>query len=291
MGQSTEVQNKYFLTALFDRSAWIIPSLKDPRWLLATFLFLYMLAGHFFMSFNRGPEQMIAAIVVCVSMDMLFTWILARKILFPLSSLISAFGLIILFSAPGSIWFILLVSWLTIVGKYLLTWRGHHFFNPTNFSLVFVALVAGDHTAISPSYQWGGTWWFPTVVFLFGMMLMWRVNKLWLVLTFWATFGIGAFIRADFSQMPLDLALYAQISGGAFMLFSFYMITDPKTSPASIKGMIIFGASIGMLDTVYQLMTTVYSSFYALFTVTLIRALFYIYKDMRDASRLQQAPA
>jgi len=283
--------DKGLIASLFDRSAWIVPSARDPRWLLCLFLAAYVLFGHFYLSFNRSPDQMITAIVACALLDMLYTWVLARKILFPLSSLISAFGLIILFTAPGEIWFMLLVSWLTITGKYVLTWRGHHFFNPTNFALVFILIVAGQHTSLAPSYQWGSTWWMPLFVLFFGLVLMWRVNKLPVVLSFWSFFLIGAIIRSYASHMPIELTLWAQISGGAFMLFSFYMITDPKTSPATTKGMILFGAAIGFADTLFQLQTAVFSTFYALFTVTLLRGLYYVIKDMRLKTATTQRAA
>ena len=275
---------------LLDKSKWIIPSAKDPRWLLCLFLGIYSVFGHFFLSFNRSMNQMVTAVVACVVLDMLYTWVLCRKILFPLSALISAFGLIILFTAPGEIWFMLMVSWLTITGKYVITWRGHHFFNPTNFALVFMLIVAGEHTAIAPSYQWGSTWWMPIIVFALGLLLMWRVNKLPVVLSFWACFALGAFVRSHASQMPLQLTLWAQISGGAFMLFSFYMITDPKTSPASTKGMILFGAALGFVDTLFQIQTAVFSIFYALFTVTIIRGVYYIIQDMRVSVANRDVP-
>ncbi len=271
-----------FPKSLTTRSAWIIPHIKDPRWLLCIYLAIYTWFGHVYLSFNRSPDQMLIAIGACVFFDMLYTWVSTRKLLFPLSALISAFGLIILFSSPGSGWLMLFVSWLTITGKYLLTWRGHHLFNPTNLSLVIVLILTSGHAAIAPAYQWGGSWWLPIVIFLLGLVLMWKVNKLPVVLSFWAFFVIGAAIRSVAIDMPLEITLWAQVSGGAFMLFSFFMITDPMTTPATTRGMIIYGFSIGLVDTLFQLNTAVYSVFYALFFVTATRGLYYIIKDIRD---------
>ncbi len=74
------------------------------------------------------------------------------------SGVISGLGLALLFSAPGNGWLMLLVSWLSITGKYLVTWRGHHLYNPTNLALVIVLVLSGGQAAVAPAYQWGGAW-------------------------------------------------------------------------------------------------------------------------------------
>src|SRR5688572_33217888 len=113
---------KRFWALLSDRSRWIIPSQKDPRWIFAVFLAGYVVLGHVVLSFNRSPVQIATAFVTCITLDMLYTWVSARKFLFPLSAIISASGLSILFTAPGSTWLMLLTSWLCITSKYLITW-------------------------------------------------------------------------------------------------------------------------------------------------------------------------
>jgi len=37
----------------------------------------------------------------------------------------------------------------------------------------------------------------------------------------------------------------APMTSVAFLLFTFYMITDPQTSPSKIRGQIVFGLSVG----------------------------------------------
>lgn len=266
---------------------WLIPSRQDPRWIFAAFLGAYVVVGHALLSFNRAPVEIAVALVACCALDMLYTWVAIKKLLFPLSAIISAFGLAILFTSPGNAWSMLLVSWLTITAKYLITWRGHHVFNPTNLALVVMLLFSGGQAAVAPAYQWAGTWQVPLLVLVLGLIIMSRVNKLPLVLSFWAVYALGAVVRAQLTHMPVEITLWATVSGGAFMLFSFFMITDPKTSPASFKGQLLFGVGLALTDLWLQLSLAVFSLFYALFLVSALRALYYIVIDLRA----KRAPA
>ena len=100
----------------------------------------------------------------------------------------------------------------------------------------------------------------------------------------------GVLLRAHMTHMPTDITLWAQISGGAFWLFSFFMITDPKTSPSSTKHMIIFGAAIAAVDVWLQLNTAVFSLVWALFLVCTLRAVWTMARDLR-AARFNGLPA
>jgi Na+-translocating ferredoxin:NAD+ oxidoreductase RnfD subunit len=271
--------------SIFDRSKWIIPARNDPRWIFACFLGSYVLLGHFMLSFNRSPEQIVVAILTCTSLDMLYTWVSIRKFLLPLSGLISAFGLSILFTAPGATWLMLLVSWICITAKYLITWRGHHIYNPTNFALVVMILISGGQAAIAPAYQWSGNGWITLLVLSLGLVMMWRVNKLPAVLSFWLVYAVGALVRSYFNRLPVEITLWATVSGGEFMLYSFFMITDPKTSPSSTNQMIIYGICIGLADMIFELDSAVFSLFYAAAFVATCRFVYMVTHDLMAKRR------
>jgi hypothetical protein len=275
------------LPATLTRGQWILPHKKDPRWIFTAFLGGYVLVGHFALSFNRTFFEMGLAIAVCIVLDMAYTRAATGLWLFPLSAFISGLGLAILFTAPGVGWLMVLAAWLTITSKYLITWRGSHVFNPTNFALVALLLFSGGHVAVAPAYQWGGNMWMPLAVLVLGLYIMKRVGRLPMVLAFWAVYVAGALLRAQLTHMPTVITLWATVSGGAFMLFSFFMITDPKTSPGSTRGMILFGAGIGLVDIWLQLSTAVFSLFYALFIVTLARGLWLAFQEKRQLKPAQ----
>jgi Na+-translocating ferredoxin:NAD+ oxidoreductase RnfD subunit len=289
--QNALVDDRPFLTRLRDRNAWIVPGRGDPRWLFVCFHSTYVLMGHLLLSFNRSGEQIAVALATCAALEVLYTYLLTRMFIFPLSGVISGLGLALLFSAPGNTWLMLLVSWMTMTGKFLVTWKGHHIYNPTNLALVLVLLFSGGQAAVSPAYQWGGAWQPVALVFALGVIIMWRAKKLPLVVSFWAVYCLGALVRAQLTHMPTDITLWAQISGGAFWLFSFFMITDPKTSPPDPKGQILFGTTIGLIDMWLQLNTAVYSLVYALFLACTIRFVVRLVKEMRARPVSSPLPA
>jgi Na+-translocating ferredoxin:NAD+ oxidoreductase RnfD subunit len=279
-----------FFERLRDRNAWIVPGRADPRWLFVCFHSTYVLMGHFLLSFNRSGEQIGIALATCAALEVLYTYLLTRMFIFPLSGVISGLGLALLFSAPGNTWLMLLVSWMTMTGKFVVTWKGHHIYNPTNLALVAILLFSGGQAAVSPAYQWGGAWQPVALVFTLGVIIMWRAKKLPLVVSFWAVYCLGALLRAQLTHMPTDLTLWAQISGGAFWLFSFFMITDPKTSPPDTRGQILFGVGIAALDVWLQLNTAVYSLVYALFLACTIRFVFRLAKEKLASSSSSVSP-
>ncbi len=151
-----EANDAPFRERIRDRSQWILPTRQDPRWLFVTIHMIYVASGHLVLEFNRAPEQIFVAVVACSLLDIVYTYAHTRLFILPLSGFISGFGLSILFTAPGNTWLMLAAAWLTITGKYLLTWQGHHLFNPTNLALVVILLFGGGQGGIAPAYQWGG---------------------------------------------------------------------------------------------------------------------------------------
>ncbi len=274
-----------------DRLRLLVPPARDPRWLFAAFLGSYVALGHLVLSFNRSLLEIGIALGACCALDMLYAWVSSRRLVFPLSALISGLGLAILFTSPGAGWLMLAASWLTISSKYLITWRGRHIFNPTNFALVVMILVSDGRAAISPAYQWGGSWEIICVVFGLGLIMMSRVNKLPLVLSFWSVYAVVALIRSSISGIPIEILLWASVSSGAFMLYSFFMITDPKTSPVSTRAMIAGGITLGIVDGLFQAAYAVFSLFYAAFTVNLLRALYQIMSELALSKRARRGRA
>ena len=66
------------------------------------------------------------------------------------------------------------------------------------------------------------------------------------------------------------------ITGFAFVLFSFYMITDPATSPAKRSNQVLFALSVAALYGVFMELHVVFGMFYALTLATLARGLWFM---------------
>jgi enediyne biosynthesis protein E5 len=61
--------------------------------------------------------------------------------------------------------------------------------------------------------------------------------------------------------------------GVAFVLFSFYMISDPATTPFGVRSQVVFGASVAAVYGILVVMHVVFGLFFALSAVTCARAL------------------
>jgi hypothetical protein len=85
-------------------------------------------------------------------------------------------------------------------------------------------------------------------------------------------FAVQAAVRSAVFETPLTAALLP-MSGVAFILFTFYMISDPSTTPQGVRGQLAFGASVAL---VYGLLLSghvVFTLFFALSLVCLGRGI------------------
>jgi hypothetical protein len=66
-----------------------------------------------------------------------------------------------------------------------------------------------------------------------------------------------------------------------YQLFTFFMVTDPKTTVRSVRGQIFVVFLVALLETVLRLNEVVYAPFYALFIVGPIALLVEQWLDAR----------
>jgi Na+-transporting NADH:ubiquinone oxidoreductase subunit NqrB len=120
--------------------------------------------------------------------------------------------------------------------------NGKHIFNPS--ALGIVATIDITHDAwISPG-QWGSNMVILFGVLCLGFIVTTRVQKLDVSLAFLGTFGTLLFLRqVVYLGWPLDFFVQS-ISTGSLLLFSFFMITDPKTTPNHAVARIIWSIAI-----------------------------------------------
>src|SRR4030095_16070097 len=71
-----------------------------------------------------------------------------------------------------------------------------------------------------------------------------------------------SFIRG--TPLPADLVV---LTGIPMVLFTFYMITDPQTSPSRFRSQIFFGCSIAV---VYYVLLTLHVQYMMFYSVTIV---------------------
>lgn len=245
-----------------------VPTLSDPRVPVAATLLTYVVLGISVLGFNRSPYQV--AIIVCSAcvLDMLFARLTKKENLFPLSGLITGLGLSILVNTAHGLFMPLIPVFCAIASKYLITVNGRHIFNPTLFGLVVGILVADGMISPAPAYQWGG--YLAMVLFIVTAALslfVFRIKRNTLILSFLALYGVNIAIRAWLTRwhVPAETIVLGTISSPAFYLFTFFMITDPATSPSSKRGQFLMAFFICTLDFYFHLQEAISSLFRSAF--------------------------
>ena len=160
------------------------------------------------------------------------------------SVLISSFGLSLLLKT-NLVWVAIMAAAVSIVSKYIIRIKGKHIFNPSALGIVVAVFFTGN-AWISPG-QWGSGAVIMFGVCCFGFIVTTRVQKLDVSLAFLGTFATLLFARQIiYLGWPMDHFIQS-VSTGSLLLFSFFMITDPKTTPNHLVVRIIWSAAIAAI--------------------------------------------
>jgi Na+-translocating ferredoxin:NAD+ oxidoreductase RnfD subunit len=246
-----------------DRWTIVAPSFKDPRCTLAIALTLWTVLGQTAYYFNRDIFQLGIAVCSACLLDFALTALLHRQIVVPLSAYITALSVGILLESYDWRIFVIAPAW-GIFSKYLLRDSTRHFFNPSNFGIVMALLFGHGIASVAPGSQWGADYRIAFLIIALGLFMMKRVKRLDLALAWMGGFAAMGLLRSALGQGGLVFAL-GPMTGAEFALFTFSMLPDPKTSPPTSKGRIIWGLSIAVMDGVMRYFELRYSMFYALF--------------------------
>jgi hypothetical protein len=153
-----------------------------------------------------------------------------------------------------------------------------HFMNPSNFGIT-LTLLAFSWVSIAPPYHFTenldriGDWLLPALIVLSGSFLNGRfTGKFPLIVAWVGGFVAQAFMRSLIFGTPLTAALLP-MTGLAFILFTFYMITDPGTTPMRPHAQALFGVSVATVYGLLMMMHVVFTLFFALTIVCIVRGL------------------
>jgi enediyne biosynthesis protein E5 len=166
----------------------------------------------------------------------------------PRSALISGLSLCLLLrtASPGMA---VLAAVIAIASKFTLRVRGKHVFNPTNFALVVMMLVTGS-VWVSPG-QWGSGAVFAFLLASAGGLVVNRAARADVTCAFLVCYATLLISRSLWLGEPLAIPLH-RLENGALVLFAFFMISDPKTTPDSRAGRLLFAALVALGAQVVQ---------------------------------------
>lgn len=138
----------------------------------------------------------------------------------------------------------ILASSLAILSKFILQINQKHCFNPANFGIIS-ALALSQDAWVSPG-QWGESWWYALLFLGCGGMVLSKVGRLDTAMTFLGSYAFLEAARNLYLGWTWDVYSHRLMSG-SLLLFTFFMITDPRSTPNSQGSRLIWGVVIAVL--------------------------------------------
>ncbi len=218
----------------------IFSAIRDPRWYQVFVLSLLLGFGILVLDFGIHWQNAVAIFVMAQATQFLASRFIAHIPYDPLSALITSYSLTLLLRTDV-IAVAILAAVIAIGSKFLVRVHGKHVFNPANVALVSLMLLS-DHAWIS-SGQWGSATLGALALACLGMLVLTRARRAETTIAFISAWALLLFGRALWLGDPLTIPMH-QVQNGALLIFAFFMISDPKTSPDAPLGRILYGALV-----------------------------------------------
>jgi hypothetical protein len=249
----------------------VLPSWRDPRLKLSVVIISLQVLGQTLLGFKVSIAQILVTVGACAVVDMAVTLYRQRMLVWPASALLTGNSVAFILRASGTrhgdwwtlhgIGYFLLAAMLALLSKYLLTAGRRHLFNPSNVGLVWTLLIIGP-VHVFPQYLWWGPLGVPVglsiaVIFLGALWILKSVGMFEMAGTFWITLTALVGIFALSGRSFIAIWHSCPVSGIAYwrdicvspelLIFVFFMMSDPKTTPRTRLGRVIYGGLTGVV--------------------------------------------
>lgn len=236
--------------------AYILPRMKqnilsklsheteDPRYFQILFLGAFLTYGIGYLGWIVDAAIFVAILFTSVGVQLISAHFTTRKYSSVKSALITALGLCLLLKT-SSVPVAVLAAAFAISTKFIIRIKNKHIFNPANIGIV-AAILFTNEAWVSPG-QWGSStllWFFVGAA---GLMMILKVGRIDTTLTFLGVFGGLLFCR-QVLYLGWEYTVWLHMmSNGTLLLFAFFMITDPMTTPNHKHARILWSALLGIV--------------------------------------------
>ena len=220
--------------------AWEAAARLDPRLYQISVLSLLLAYGMAWLDLEIDPGRALAMMAAALLTQFAGSVLGGLPRFDPRSALISGLSLCLLLRTTDA-WLAVLAAVVAVGSKFIIRVRGKHVFNPTNLALAVMMLATGRVWA-SPG-QWGSVAVFAFLLASAGSLVVNRAGRAdvtWAFLAGWVTLLVA---RSLWLGDPLSIPLH-RLQNGALVLFAFFMISDPRTTPDSRAGRILFAVMV-----------------------------------------------
>ncbi len=236
----------------------------ENRYLPPMLITLILLGAQLGFGVLESFTKTLLAIGCAIAAELVLAWLVVGRLPVLASAYISGISVGILVRSPF-FWPFALGSLIAIVSKYAIRWRGRHLFNPSNFAVCALFVLAPEAVA-SLSVQWGNNLWPVALIWTLGGVIIWRLGRFHVCAAYVVTFLALGFARGVITGDGF-LTSIAPITGPMYQLFVLFMITDPKTTLGSRNGRIAVAVLVGVVEMLLRLNEVVHAPYFALFLV------------------------
>ena len=218
----------------------LISRLQDPRYYQIVVLTSLVCFGVIALDFGIHWQNAVTIVVTALTVQYLGMRHAHLHRFDPLSPLITSLSLTLLLRTDEPA-LAALAAAIAIGSKFLIRFRGKHVFNPANVALVTL-MLASDKAWIS-SGQWGSAAIGAFTLACLGFLVLTRARRAETTIAFLLIYATLLLGRALWLGDPLAIPLH-QLQNGALLIFAFFMISDPKTTPDTPAGRVLFAALV-----------------------------------------------
>jgi Na+-transporting NADH:ubiquinone oxidoreductase subunit NqrB len=231
------------VTGAFVTGMMILNHPQDPRLYQIAVLGLLVCYGVFVLDFGIHWHSALAIGATALSVQWAGTRLATLPSFDPRSPMISALSLILLLRTDDVL-LAMAAAAIAISSKFLVRFNGKHVFNPANVAIVSMMLLS-DRVWISTG-QWGNAAIGAFALACLGFIVLTRAKRAETTITFLLAYAALLLGRALWLGDPLQIPLH-HLQNGALLIFAFFMISDPKTTPNTATGRIIYAIIVASI--------------------------------------------
>lgn len=250
----------------------VLPRLLDSRLHVAAIVITLHTLGQVGLGFHVSVPQILVAILTCAAMQVAITFRQTRSFVWPASAMLTGSGIALILRVPSTPvgdhwtfhhwWMFSGIAAFSLLTKFVIQRNGSHVFNPSNLGLV-IAFIALGSSRVEPLDFWWAPLSNPSMVIAYAVILVGgslvtrRLGLLPTVVSFWLVLCAGTAMNAASGQCFTARWSFEPVCGNNLWLtivtspeifiFTYFMITDPRTVPRSRVGRSLFGALVGIV--------------------------------------------
>lgn len=226
--------------------------LQDARNFQIVYLSLFLCYGIFFLQWDHNIPLYLLTLGLAIIVQTIGIYLTSKNYTSIKSGLITGLGICLLLHP--SHWIVSIVAVVIgISSKYVIKFKNKHLFNPANLGII-IAILTGTGT-VNPG-QWGNETVFVFFVGALACIVLLKVGRIDTSSIFLLSlFTVSYLYNCIYKGWPLDFVLH-NFKSGSLLLFAFFMVTDPMTTPNHQKGRIIWAICLGILTFFLQIQHT-----------------------------------